>query len=65
MKILKKSSFMKHTGFCICSMLGGAVLGAALAMFLTPKSGPELRRTLREYLEKEGEKIGCHCHDND
>lgn len=46
-------------------MLGGAVLGAALAMFLTPKSGPELRRTLREYLEKEGEKIGCHCHDND
>ncbi len=42
-------------------MLGGALVGSVLAMFLTPQSGPELRNSLREYLDKEVDKIRCHC----
>lgn len=45
-------------------MLGGVIIGSALAMFLTPKSGAEFRQALREYFEKEAEKMGCHCHEN-
>lgn len=55
---------MKHSSICICSMLGGAVLGSVLTLFLAPQSGAELRNTLREYLEKEGEKMRCHCGEN-
>ena len=36
-------------------------MGAALAMFLTPQSGQELRNSLRDYLEKEVDKVRCHC----
>jgi len=52
---------MKNSGICIVSVLGGAILGAALAMFLTPQSGQELRNSLRDYLEKEVDKVRCHC----
>lgn len=45
-------------------MLGGAVLGSTLALFLAPQSGAELRNTVREYLEKEAEKMRCHCGEN-
>lgn len=45
-------------------MLGGAILGSALTIFLTPQSGPELRHSLREYFEKEAKKMGCHCHED-
>lgn len=45
-------------------MLGGAILGSALTIFLTPQSGPEMRRSLREFFEKEAKKMGCHCGEN-
>ena len=56
---------MKNSGICIVSMLGGMVLGSALTMFLTPKTGAELRRAVRDYFEKEADKIRCHCHEGD
>ena len=55
---------MKHSSICILSMLGGAVIGSALTFFLTPTSGPELRKAVRDYLEKEAEKMRCHCGEN-
>lgn len=45
-------------------MLGGAVIGSALTFLLTPTSGPELRKAVKGYLEKEAEKIRCHCGEN-
>ena len=30
-------------------MLGGMVIGATLAMLLTPQSGPELRRQIKDF----------------
>lgn len=45
-------------------MLGGALIGSALTFFLTPHSGPELRKAVRDYLEKEADKIRCHCDEN-
>lgn len=55
---------MKHSSICICSMLGGAIIGSALTLFLAPHSGPELRKAVREYFEKEAEKMRCHCGEN-
>ncbi len=47
---------MKHTAICICSLLGGMVLGSALAMAFTPKSGPEMRNLVRDFLNDEVDK---------
>ena len=59
---------MKNTCICIASLVGGMVIGSALAMLLTPQSGPELRRAIRETLDREigkvkdeVDKMGCHC----
>ncbi|MBE6210913.1 MAG: YtxH domain-containing protein [Rikenellaceae bacterium] len=54
---------MKNSGICIASVLGGALVGAVLTMFLTPKSGSEMRETLRDAIDKEVDKVRCHCHD--
>ena len=48
---------MKHTCYCFASMLGGMVIGSALAMLLTPKSGPEMREALKELACKEADKV--------
>ena len=42
---------MKNTGIVIASLVGGMILGSALTMLLTPQSGPELRRQIKDYLE--------------
>lgn len=59
---------MKQTTICVASLLGGLILGSALAMLLTPQSGPELRHNLRhafdqevDKLKQELEKVRCHC----
>ena len=39
---------MKHTGICVTSLVGGMIIGSALAMLLTPQSGPELRHKLKD-----------------
>ena len=53
---------MKHTGIVIASLVGGMILGSALAMLLTPQSGPELRRKIKglvgDELDRVQEKIG-------
>ena len=47
---------MKHTGICMISLLGGMVVGSALAMLLTPQSGPELRTKIKDWVEEEVDK---------
>ena len=56
---------MKNTGLCIISMLGGAIVGSVLTMFLTPQSGPELRESLRDFVEKEVDKIRGRCEEEE
>ncbi len=47
---------MKNTGICMISLLGGMVVGSALAMLLTPQSGPELRVKIKDWVDEEVEK---------
>ena len=61
---------MKHTTICVASLLGGMIIGSALAMLLTPQSGPELRNNLREAFDREIDKVKneidkarCHCNE--
>ncbi len=56
---------MKNSGLCFISMLGGAIIGSVLTMFLTPQSGPELRGSLRDFVEKEVDKIRCRCEEEE
>ena len=48
---------MKHTCYCFATLLGGMVIGSALAMLLTPKSGPEMREALKNLVDKEADKV--------
>ncbi len=64
-KVKLKFDAMKNTGLCIISMLGGAIVGSVLTMFLTPQSGPELRESLRDFVEKEVDKIRCRCEEEE
>ncbi|MBO5832906.1 MAG: YtxH domain-containing protein [Alistipes sp.] len=62
---------MKNSSLCLLSALGGAVLGAAIAMLVTPHSGKELRGKIRAAVNEAAEKIrtaqcgcegeDCHC----
>ncbi|MEG1760063.1 MAG: YtxH domain-containing protein [Alistipes sp.] len=54
---------MKHSGICIVSLLGGMIVGSALTMLLTPQSGPDLRASIKDYVEKEIEKVRCKCNE--
>ena len=67
---VKNICIMKQTTICVASLLGGMILGSALAMLLTPQSGPELRNNLREAFDREIhkmkeeiEKARCHCNE--
>jgi gas vesicle protein len=53
---------MKQTGLCIVSLLGGALLGAAAAMLLTPKTGCQMRDSLRDFIADHMEGLRCKCH---
>lgn len=44
---------MKNSGICIATLLGGMLIGSALTMLLTPKSGPEMRKQIRDMLNDE------------
>jgi len=48
---------MKNTTICIASMLGGVIIGSALAMLFTPQSGPELRHKIKDLIDDEVEKF--------
>lgn len=54
---------MKQTGLCIVSLLGGALMGAAVAMLVTPKTGRQMRDYLRDLVADEMENLRCKCHD--
>lgn len=55
---------MKNTGLCsIISFIGGALIGSAAAMLMTPQSGPELREKIRNYIREEADKMRCDCND--
>ena len=54
---------MKHTCYCFATMLGGMVIGSALAMLLTPKTGPEMREAVKNLVGKEIDKVRCKCEE--
>ena len=54
---------MKHTCYCFATLLGGMVIGSALAMLLTPKTGPEMRAAVKGLVEKEIDKVRCKCEE--
>ena len=55
---------MKNTTLCIFSVLGGMVLGSAVALALAPKSGAEMRGCLRDFLNEEIEKWRAVCKES-
>jgi gas vesicle protein len=48
---------MKNTTICIISALGGAMLGAAVAMLTTPQSGKELRGKIHDVFDETARRI--------
>ena len=55
---------MKNTTFCLLSALGGAIVGAAVAMLVTPQSGKELRVKIHNAFNDTASKLRddfCHC----
>ena len=54
---------MKQTGLCIVTLLGGALMGATIAMLVTPKTGRQMRDSIRGFIEDEVEKMRCKCND--
>lgn len=48
---------MKNTGNSILSMIGGMIIGSALTMLLTPKSGPEMRQDIKDLIDDEVDKL--------
>ncbi|MBQ2958248.1 MAG: YtxH domain-containing protein [Alistipes sp.] len=62
---------MKNSCICLMSALGGAIIGAAVAMLTTPQSGKELRGKIRDSFNEATECVRegleemrpCHCND--
>ena len=54
---------MKQTGLCIVTLLGGALMGAAIAMLVSPKTGRQMRDSIRGFIEDEVERMRCKCGD--
>lgn len=48
---------MKNTGIIIASLMGGMIVGSALTMLLTPKSGPELRKHIKDLIGDELDRL--------
>ena len=47
---------MKNTGNVIATLLGGMIVGSALAMLFPPKSGPELRGQIKDFIDDQVDK---------
>ena len=56
---------MKQSSLCLLSALGGALVGAMVAVLVTPTTGKELRHRIRDAVgEAEARMradLGCHC----
>ncbi|WP_295936503.1 YtxH domain-containing protein [uncultured Alistipes sp.] len=48
---------MNKTGVGIASLIGGMILGAAIAVLVTPQSGPELRKKIKDMVDDEVDKV--------
>lgn len=53
---------MKKSSVCLLLALGGAVVGAAVAILVTPQSGKELRCKLRTAFNEAQHKMHHHGH---
>lgn len=56
---------MKNTGIAIVSLVGGLIIGSALTMLFTPQSGPDLRHSLKDFVDKEIDKARCKCDEKE
>ncbi len=59
---------MRNSSLCLLSALGGAVVGAVVAMLVTPQSGRELRSKIRTAVDEAAERMhhrrgGCSCNE--
>lgn len=54
---------MKNTTLSIVSLLGGMLIGSALTLALTPKTGEEVRNLMRDFLNEEIGKWHSACKD--
>ncbi|MBO5831411.1 MAG: YtxH domain-containing protein [Alistipes sp.] len=56
---------MKHSSLCLLSALGGALVGAMVAVLVTPTSGKELRHKIRDAMSEAEARMradfGCKC----
>ena len=52
---------MKHSSLCLLSALGGALVGAMVAVLVTPQSGKELRGKIREALDEAAARMHSSC----
>ena len=65
-----KHTVMKNTSIALISALGGALVGSAITLLLTPHTGEEMREKVKDFIRKEGDKlheeierIRCKCTD--
>ena len=61
---------MKQSTLCVLSLIGGAAIGATIALAFAPKTGKEMRGMVRDFLHDEinkwglGDKVApCHCEE--
>ena len=47
---------MKNSVLCIVSVLGGMVLGSAIALSVAPRTGQQMRSMVRDFINEEVEK---------
>mgnify|MGYP003299041236 CR=1 len=48
---------MKNSTLCLLSALGGAVVGATVAMLITPQSGKELRVKIHNAFDETASRV--------
>lgn len=48
---------MKNTGIAIVSLVGGMIIGSALTMLFTPRSGADLRRKIKNSIDDEIDRV--------
>jgi hypothetical protein len=64
----KTGKIMKKSSVCLLLALGGAVVGAAVAILVTPQSGKELRGKLRTAFNNAQHRMHnghCECYGDD
>ncbi len=57
---------MKKVCTILCSTIGGAILGSALTIFLTPKTGEQMRQEVQDMVIEQIQRLqnqikSCEC----